>query len=302
MKAIRKLATIVLLASAFPDLSLAIERSDAFDVGTLHVERFGAQGTPVILIPGLASGRWVWDNLIRELSPTHRVYAVTLAGFDGRPTVTGDVITLASESLSNLIAAQKLDRPILIGHSLGGTLALLYAANHPDQLDRVVAVDGLPVYPGTEHLDAAQRLAMAEQLRKQLSGKSLEEFQAQQLDYMRHIGVVSDAQATALAKLTSRSDREAVANYAALDMALNLTGAIARIRVPVLEISPYLASDFAAMSLTEEAKTGYYRTLLAGIKNLSVVSISPARHFVMIDQPEAFAKAVKRFLQSPAQN
>ena len=46
------------------------------------------------------------------------------------------------------------------------------------------------------------------------------------------------------------------------------------------------------MGVDEAGKTGYYRMLLAGIEKLDVVSISPARHFVMFDQPEKFAAAL----------
>ena len=52
------------------------------------------------------------------------------------------------------------------------------------------------------------------------------------------------------------------------------------------------------MGVDEAGKTGYYRMLLAGIEQLDVVSISPARHFVMFDQPEKFAAALDRALAS----
>ena len=52
------------------------------------------------------------------------------------------------------------------------------------------------------------------------------------------------------------------------------------------------------MGVDEAGKTGYYRMLLAGIEKLDVVSISPARHFVMFDQPEKFAAALDRALET----
>ena len=64
----------------------------------------------------------------------------------------------------------------------------------------------------------------------------------------------------------------------------------------MVEISPFNAPDFAAMGVDEAGKTDYYRMLLAGIEQLDVVSISPARHFVMFDQPEKFAAALDEAL------
>ena len=272
----------------------------AFDVGTLRVERHGERGPPVILIPGLASGAWVWQDSIAALRAGHRVYAVTLAGFDGRPAVPGDVLALAAASLRELIVAQRLEKPVLVGHSLGGALALMFAAAHSDLVGGVVAVDGLPVFPGTEALDAGQRQALAERVRAQFAGISPAAFEAQQLQYMRRVGVADATKAAAIAGLTSRSDAQAVGDYAGAVMAIDLRAQLPSIRVPVLAVVPYLASDHAGTNLSEEAKRAYYRSLLAGVAQLDVVTIAPARHFVMIDQPLAFNEILSRFLVAPA--
>jgi hypothetical protein len=50
------------------------------------------------------------------------------------------------------------------------------------------------------------------------------------------------------------------------------------------------------MGVNEDGKTNYYRMLLGGIAKLEVVSISPARHFVMFDQPEKFSATLDRAL------
>ena len=276
--------------------AIAADGPAVFDVGTLHVERHGDRGSPVILIPGLASGAWVWQDSIAALQGEHRIYALTLAGFDGRPAVKGDALASAVSSLRELIVTQRLDKPVLVGHSLGGTLALMFAAAHSDLIDGVVAVDGLPVFPSTEATPAAQRPALAERIRAQFAGVAQADFEAQQLQYMRRVGVVNDGQAAAIAKLTSRSDPQAVADYAGALMALDLRAQLPAIRVPVLEIAPYLASDYAAMGISEDAKRSYYQSLLSGVAKLEVVTIAPARHFVMVDQPEAFNQALRKFL------
>jgi pimeloyl-ACP methyl ester carboxylesterase len=54
--------------------------------------------------------------------------------------------------------------------------------------------------------------------------------------------------------------------------------------------------------MTEADKAGYYRSLLAGTPKLDVVSIAPARHFVMFDQPAKFAAVITRFLTTPGES
>lgn len=271
-----------------------------FDVGTLRVERHGERGPPVILIPGLASGAWVWQDSTAALRAGHRVYAVTLPGFDGRPAVAGDPLAQAADAVRALIVAHRLERPVLVGHSLGGTLALRLAATHPDLVGGVVTVDGLPVFPGTESVGAAGRGALAERFRERLTGLSPAQFEAQQRAYMRGIGVIDATQAAAVATLTSRSDPQAVADYAAAVVAQDLRPQLPAIRVPVLAVVPVNAPDLAAAGSSPEGKVAHYRSLLAGVAQLELVAIAPARHFAMLDQPQAFAAALAQFLATHA--
>jgi pimeloyl-ACP methyl ester carboxylesterase len=273
----------------------AAEPPAAFDVGTVHVERHGEHGSAVILIPGLASGSWVWNDVVAALQADHRVYAVTLSGFDGRPFIGGSSLDSAATALRDFIVAEHIDKPVLVGHSIGGTLGLMFAASHSELVSGVMAVEGLPVYPGTEGAPPSERSSMGSDLRAQLNVPR-PQFEAQQLHYMRTMGVVEEANARKLAARTVLSDPAAVANYAADAMALDLRPRLHEIHVPVVEISPYLANDYAAMGMTEGGKAAYYRSLLQGLEGVEVVSIPQARHFVMIDQPTAFLQVLRAFL------
>ena len=291
MKFVRGLAALA--AAAWITVAFA---NDVRDAGVLRVERFGASGTPIILVPGLAGGSWVWKDTIDALKGTHRVYAVTLAGFDGRPAAAGDPMRAALEALRALVVEEKLGKPVVIGHSLGGMLGLQLAAAYPDLVGGVVTVDGLPVFPTTENVPAAQRSALGERMRAQFADVTQAEFEAQQLAYMRRVGVIDDARAVQAAARSARSDPRAVGGYAQAAMTLDLRSDLPAIRVPVLAIAPYYASDYAAMGISEDAKRAYYASLLRGVPELEVVTIAPARHFVMLDQPDALVAALRKFL------
>jgi pimeloyl-ACP methyl ester carboxylesterase len=249
----------------------------------------------------------VWRDTIARLQKDHVVYAVTLAGFDGLPAParkTG-LLDQADASLLTLIRRQHLDRPVLVGHSLGGTLALRFAGEHAALLSGVVAVDGLPIFPGMDRVDAGQRHAMAERMRVQMAAMTPAQFQAAALGYMRNIGTLDPRLAAAYAPFNARSDIAASAGYMAEDMAADYRPGLKRANVPILEISPYNAPDFAAAAamsrqpVTSEAqKTAYYRSLLANAPDAKVVSIAPSRHFVMLDQPAKFQQVLDGFLKS----
>lgn len=271
-------------------------------VGTLKAERHGDHGRPIILIPGLEGGPWVWERTIADLEKNHVVYAVTLAGFDGMPAPKDNAHLLdqASSALLALIDQQKLDHPVLVGHSLGGTLALRFAGEHGQRIAGVVAVDGLPILPGMDRMTPEQRKAAAEGIRAQMGNATPDEFQASTLSYMKTVGVIDPALAERYAALNARSDAKATAAYMAEDMAADYRPGLKQAQVPTLEISPYYAPDFSKppMQFSEQQKADYYRQLLSDAPDAKVVSIAPARHFVMLDQPERFRQVLNDYLHT----
>ena len=192
-----------------------------FESGALQVEQLSNQGPPIVFIPGLASGSWTWRDSAARLGKTHSVYLLTLPGFDGRAPIPGANLDSLSKDLRTLIETRKLARPVLVGHSLGGTLSLSFAAENSALLSGVIAVDGLPVFPGTEGV-SGDRSALAQQARSQLAGLAPGQFAAYQQTYMGRFGVIDAATASRLAELSGRSDPGATADFAAQLLMLDL--------------------------------------------------------------------------------
>jgi pimeloyl-ACP methyl ester carboxylesterase len=291
------------LGLALSLLAPAFSASARFEAGSLAVEQVSDKGPALIFIPGLACGPWAWAETVERLKGRYTIYLLTLPGFDGRPPVAGVTLGSLSSDLATLIESRKIAKPVLIGHSMGGTLSLEFASGHSSMIGGVIAVDGLPVFPGTETM-TDDRSALGERMRAQFAGQTREQFAAGQQAYMQRIGSVDETTATKLAALSSRSDIGATADFAAQLMVADLRPTLSAIKVPVVEISPFNAADFAAMGVDEARKTAYYQMLLPGIEKLEVVSIAGSRHFVMFDQPEKFAAALDgalaRMVGSPA--
>jgi pimeloyl-ACP methyl ester carboxylesterase len=276
----------------------SIAPAERFEVGSMLVERHGQRGTPLILIPGLGSGAWAWQGLVREFTGEHVVYVVTLAGFDGRAPVAGKTLDNTRQALRQLIVSRKLDRPVLVGHSLGAALSIAFAEQNSDLIRGVFAIDGLPVFPGTEDTPAAQRAQIAAGIKARMAGASKEMFALQQQQYMRGVGVTDMARADELAKLSARSDPAAMIDAMGELFELDLRPGLPKIKVPVLLVAPYFEPDSSQTGTTREMKTEYYTSLMAGTPKLQVLSIAPARHFVMFDQPQMLADALRAYLKS----
>ncbi|MFK3737780.1 alpha/beta fold hydrolase [Massilia sp. TN1-12] len=274
-----------------------IAPAERFEVDGVLVERHGSRGRPLILVPGLASGSWVWQDTIRAFAGEYTLYVLTLPGFDGRPAAGEQPFAAAQAAVQKLIAQRRLDKPVVIGHSLGGILGFALAEDQPQLLGGVVSIDGLPVFPGTEDFPPQQRTQQAATMRQRLANIPAGAFAAQQQGYMRTIGVLDMDKADELAKLTGRSDPASVGRYTADVLALDLRPGLKSIAAPVLVLAPYFDLDSQQQGLTEAAKLDYYRALLEGVPRLQVTGVAPARHFAMFDQPDKVRDAIRAFLR-----
>ncbi len=274
-------------------------------VGTLRVEKYG-QGSPaLILVPGLACGSWSWNDAVAREAAHHVVYSVTLAGMDGLPGGPQATIDNAEASIVTLIASEHLDKPVVIGHSLGGSLALRFGIDHGDLVKAIVSVDGTPVMPQLATLTAAERTGASQQFHDVVASQSKADYAKAEAaitaDY-----VTDPALAAKVSDLVLRSDQNAVAEYGRELYLFDLRPMLPKLTVPTAEIAPipgvplpsYLPSIMASMSMDDRTKAsvGFYQSLLAGAPNLKIIPVVNSRHFVMLDQPAAFQLALDGFL------
>lgn len=271
--------------------------TESFDVATLHVDKFGSGTQALVLIPGLAGGAWVWYDTIARFSASYRVYVITLPGFDARPpTSERPLFKTFARDFWAMLAARHIRKPVLIGHSLGGTLAIALAEEHPEQLAGIVAVDGLPVFPTLSNATPEQRQMMAAQMSNAISKQSEAEALAAQRSYMSSIGTNKPELVEPAARLAARSDPKAVAAWMQEDLITDLRPGLGKLTIPFLEIMPYDAAQ--GSPYTQEQTLAFYKSLIERAPQSTVVAITPARHFVMLDKPEAFDKAITHFLSA----
>lgn len=113
--------------------------------GALAVDDGGAGGVPVVFVPSLAGTVEHWRAQLGHLRSNRRALALELRGH-GRsdPPAGGDY---AIDSLAGDIAAVldglRLERVALVGHSLGGGVALAYAGMHPSRVERLMLLDAI---------------------------------------------------------------------------------------------------------------------------------------------------------------
>lgn len=109
-----------------------------------EVEKTGQGNQSIIFIPGFASSGEVWDETTAKFQDEYTCYALTMAGFAGTEPQINPSFNHWETSIVNFIKDNKIDNPILIGHSMGGGLALAIASDYPDLISKIIIVDALP--------------------------------------------------------------------------------------------------------------------------------------------------------------
>ncbi|MGB8266449.1 MAG: alpha/beta hydrolase [Candidatus Velthaea sp.] len=262
----------------------------AFDSGAAHVVKTGEGVRPIILLPGLACGPYVFAGIIPELAAGHPVYALTFAGFDGVAPVNPPYLDAYEKSVVALIEREHLVKPILIGHSLGGHLAVRIAENHPGLVGAVIAVDSLPLFPLPQPGETPEtRHTAAERFRQMIAAEPAQTF-AQQARLQIAALVTAPNDVDLVVDHELRGDQVTIGGAGAEMMDEDLGPHLTAITAPLLVIAA--APDAAT---APQWKAGYAQ-LYAGVRDLTVVTIAPAKHFVMLDQPAQFRSAVDGFL------
>src|SRR6185295_3381353 len=121
-----------------------LERTVRVNGLTLHYLDWGlADGRPVVLLHGITGHARVWDHLAERLVPGRRVLALDQRGHgDSDPAPDDDYrVGTMADDVAAFAGSLQLDRFALLGHSMGGRIAIKFAADHSAQLERLVIID-----------------------------------------------------------------------------------------------------------------------------------------------------------------
>ena len=272
----------------------------AFESGRFHVRVDGPEHPvgDVILIPGLSSSPHAFDLLTEELKGRYRVHRIHVQGFAGaaaEDNATGPVAAPVAEDLARYIAEQGLNRPAVIGHSMGGTIGMMLAARHPDSVGRLMVVDMIPFMGamfGAPGATAESVAPMADQIYTAMSATPREQYQAQ-----------ADAQIAAMINTESlragpledsrKSDQQVSSSAYRELIVTDLRPELGRITAP----TTVLYVRFNDPRMTNEMVDGIYRASYATLPGATLTRIDDSAHFIMLDQPARFAAEVNAFLE-----
>lgn len=297
-----KMLSSLPLAAATGTLAMAISavlpgNALASGIRGMSVEVVG-DGTPVLMIPGLNSSAETWRDTCTALQPGIQCHLVQLPGFAGHPAVEDDAFLVGMrDRLLEYMDKAGLESPVVMGHSLGGVLAMQMAIQAPDSLERLVIVDSLPFLPAATNPMATveQSRAMADQMRSAWTAADDETWFARS-EAALHTMTRAPEGVETVRDWGRASDRATTTRAMYELMTTDLRDNLVHIRVPALVLGSWAAYQPAGATL--ESTRSIFQAQYANLDDVRIEMSDAGYHFLMWDDPQWLQEQVRGFIDS----
>jgi pimeloyl-ACP methyl ester carboxylesterase len=247
--------------------------------------RVQGEGSPLLILHGLLGSSDNWRSMAKRLAAHRRVYSVDLRNHGKSPHSLAMNYAVMASDLRELCATENLREPAVLGHSMGGKVAMQLAAEYPEQVEKLIVVDIAPkAYP------PAHRSVLA-------AMRGLE------LGHYRSFGEIDGALAPAIADGPTRQlvlknlERDADGQFRwriGLDEISEsydeLTKAV-EVRAPFPKSACFVRGEQSRYIANED------RALIRqGFPRAELSTIAGARHWPHVDAPDEFYAVVAEFL------
>jgi N-formylmaleamate deformylase len=241
-------------------------------------------GPDVILIPGLSASRGVWNGTVAAV-PGYRYHLVQVAGFAGLPAAgnsSGRVAAPVAGEIARYIASNRLGRPAIVGHSMGGSIAMMIGARHPELAGRIMVVDMLPSPARPFGVPPAAAKGLAKLIGGEMAGAD-----RLRRDLKSLVGRFGNSD-----WLESRSDVGVVGRSLQELLTTDLTSELPRIRAPLTIVyACAVRLSYACGQVGRAYGAAYVRR-----PGTRLVRIERSGHTIMWDQPARFQAELRNFL------
>lgn len=248
------------------------------------------KGQPVLLFPGFSCTGDEYQDLVGELSKNYEVYNFTFAGFGSVPPIEKPWLPKIKKAIESFVEKRNLKNPIIIGHSMGGTLGLWLVEDNPELFSKLIIIDALP--------------AMGALMIPNYNSENI----SYDTPYNQNILAMDDVDFKEMAKnmafsMTQNTDKQQqltdwmveadretyVYGYTDL-LKLDLRPALSNIKTPVTILA---ATEPYGQKIAEEN----YRKQYQNLEDYSLYFAEGSGHFIMYDKPDWFLSQIKSALQ-----
>ena len=256
---------------------------------TFTVEVTG-EGEPILMFPGFASTGEVWDATVLELSKDYECHVFTFAGFGDVPAIEKPWLPKIKEGVVEYISENKLENSVLLGHSLGGALAL-WMATESETFKELIIVDALPSTGALMMTDfKSEYMVYDSPYNKQVLAMNAIDFEA-----------MAAQMASGMTKEKPNQDR--IKNWMIqADRGTYVYGYTDLLKLDLREDLAKIETPVTILAATEpyglEMAKSTYDTQYKALSEYNIQFAKGSSHFIMLDQPEWFLQNVKAELNN----
>lgn len=261
--------------------------ASAQNTKSFSVVKTGIGKQNVILIPGYSCAGSVWDETVKAISKNSTCYVITFSGFAGEKPQANPTLATWVADLAIYIKDEKINNPIVIGHSLGGGIAAWLAADYPTVISKIVIVDALPSLSAYYNPSfVSQPTPDCSQFVNQFAAMSNEQFYSMQKMGLPMLLSTAEKASTVI-DWGVKSDRTTLAQTYCQFLNTDLRNKLSSITCKALVLleAPFKQND----SIIQEQ----YKLL----GNKTIKYANKGLHFIMYDDQEWFLNELKQFLK-----
>lgn len=253
----------------------------------VYTEKEGS-GPVVIFLPGFTTPGDIWEENILRLDKNYTTITISYAGFNGLPAIDMPWYETIVSELKSYIEQEDIRRFSLVGHSMGGMLAIELAAVYPERIDKLIIVDALPcmralMMPGVP----ADAIRYESPYNKQMLQQG-DSAIAATAHMMAQNMTMNTEWMPKIAQWGIDADRETyVYGYTDL-LKVDLRPSLEKISAETIIIGATFPDPELVMK--------NFQDQYANLSSKSIVLAPESRHFVMLDQPEWFQEQLNSFL------
>ena len=290
MDKVRMLLTIIMLLT-----SLTAEAENCINVSVQ------GNGKAIILLPGLMSDGAVWQETEQYLAKNYQVHTVSIAGFANEAPclAANNILPQVKEDLFSYIESKKLQKPILMGHSLGAFLSYSLAIEHENLFSAIIAVDGLPyvapIFTRTSATKPKDMLEKAQFIRNMYLQATMQQMADMAKGSVNIQATSLENQQTIIA-MAKASDQATVASAIHYLLVNDLRKPLKKIETPLLLIA---AQGGFLDEKSRQFATSLYQQQIEYVQNAKLITNADVLHFIMWDdnpwlmaETDAFLKGV----------
>lgn len=257
-------------------------------VNPIHVEVIG-EGNPILFLPGFTVPGEIYQPMVQQLEENYECHIISLAGFGGYEPIEFPWLDKVNDAIYNYIKLQELENAIVIGHSLGGTIATWLASKDGIELSQIILIDALPaagalMIPNFN----PEYLAYDSPFNNQILEMSDSDFEQMASNMSKGMSLNPKAQ-NQIKDWIIQCDRKTYV-YGYTDyLKMDLREDLKKITVPV--------TIFAATEpYGKETITKNYKNQYDNLKDYNLIIAEQSAHFIMLDKPEWFINKIREIL------